>query len=99
VASGGTPAAGVAAVVLVGGAGGLIGSVLAKLVGDRHAHYLQEQIDPGGLLLWVRTRNREGERRAAEILRKIRDVTSTSTHSLLRPKRAGRHFVSPRTSE
>jgi hypothetical protein len=70
VASGGTLAAGIAAAALAGGAGGLIGSVLAKLVGDRHAHYLQEQIDRGGLLLWVRTWNREDERRAAEILRK-----------------------------
>jgi len=70
VASGGTLAAGIAAAALAGGAGGLIGSVLAKFVGDRHAQYLQEQIDHGGLLLWVRTWNREDERRAAEILRK-----------------------------
>jgi hypothetical protein len=69
-ASGGTLAAGIAAAALAGGAGGFIGSVLAKLVGDGHAHYLQEQIDRGGLLLWVRTWNVEDESRAAEILRK-----------------------------
>jgi hypothetical protein len=70
VASGGTLAAAIAAAALAGGTGGLVGSVLAKFVGDHHAHYLQEQIDHGGLLLWVRTWNLEDEKRAAEILRK-----------------------------
>ena len=70
VASGGTLAAIIAAAALAGGAGGLIGSILAKWVGDHHAHYLQEQIDRGGLLLWVRTWNVEDEKRAVEILKK-----------------------------
>ena len=70
VASGGTLAAAIAAAALAGGAGGLIGSILAKWVGDRHAHYLQEQMDRGGLLLWVRTWDAELEKRAVEILRK-----------------------------
>jgi hypothetical protein len=70
VVSGGTLAAGIIAAVLAGGAGGLIGSILAKWVGDHHAHYLQEQMDRGGLLLWVRTWDAEDEKRAVEILRK-----------------------------
>jgi len=70
VASGGTLAAAIAGTALAGGAGGLIGSVLAKLVGDHHAHHLQEQLDHGGLLLWVRTWNAEDEKGAVEILRK-----------------------------
>jgi hypothetical protein len=70
VVSGGTLAAGITAAVLAGGAGGLIGSILARWVGDHHAHYLQEQMDRGGLLLWVRTWDAEDERRAVEILRK-----------------------------
>src|SRR4029434_3426672 len=70
VASGGTLAALVATAALAGGAGGLIGSILAKWVGDHHAHYLQEQMDRGGLLLWVRTWDAEDERRAVEILSK-----------------------------
>ena len=70
VASGGTLAAAIAAAVLAGGVGGLVGSILAKWVGDRHAHYLQEQMDRGGLLLWVRTWDAEDEKRAVEILRK-----------------------------
>jgi hypothetical protein len=70
VASGGTLAAIIAAAALAGGGGGLIGSVLAKWVGDHHAHYLQEQINRGGLLLWVRTWQGEDEKRAVEILEK-----------------------------
>jgi hypothetical protein len=70
VASGGTIAAVIAAAALAGGTGGLIGSVLAKWVGDRHAHHLQEQIERGGLLLWVRTRDLEKEERAVDVLRK-----------------------------
>jgi hypothetical protein len=76
VASGGTLTAIVAAVALAGGTGGLLGSVLAKWLGDHHADYLQEQIDRGGLLLWVRTRQAEDQRRAVEILKRhsSRDV-------------------------
>lgn len=70
VASGGTLAAAVAAAALAGGAGGLIGSFLAKWVGDHHAHYLQEQLDHGGLLLWVRTWDAQDEKRAVEIMRR-----------------------------
>ena len=70
VATGGTLATVVAATALAGGTGGLIGSVLAKWVGDGHAHQLQEQIDRGGLLLWVRTWSVEDELRAVEILKR-----------------------------
>ena len=70
VASGGTLAAVIAAATLAGGTGGLIGLVLAKWVGNHHAHYLQEQIDRGGLLLWVRTWNAADEKCAVEILKK-----------------------------
>jgi hypothetical protein len=61
---------------LAGAAGGLIGSILAKRLGDHHAHYLQEQLDRGRLLLWVRTWDPEHENRAVEILSKCsaRDV-------------------------
>lgn len=71
VASGGTLAAAIAAAVLAGGAGGLIGSVLAKWIGSHHAHYLQGQIEHGGLLLWVRTWTLADEERAVKILKKF----------------------------
>lgn len=70
VASGGALAAAIAATALAGGTGGLVGAVLAKWVGVHHAHYLTEQMNRGGLLLWVRTPTAEGEKRAVEILRK-----------------------------
>lgn len=68
VASGGTLAGAIIAAVLAGGAGGFIGSTLARLIDERHAHHLQEQLDRGGLLLWVRTVDSEHEARATEIL-------------------------------
>jgi len=81
VASGGTLAAAIAAAAMAGGAGGLIGSVLAKMVGDHHAHYLQEQLDHGGLLLWVRTGDQEHELRARNILSK-HSAHDVHTHAL-----------------
>jgi outer membrane lipoprotein SlyB len=54
--------------VLVGAAGGLLGTGLAELVGHRRAAYFQEQLDRGGLLLWVRTWDKSREQRAVEIL-------------------------------
>ncbi len=66
--AGGTLAAVTAAAAAGMGAGGLIGSLLAKWVGDHHAHYLQEQLDHGGLLLWVRTWDADDENRAVKIL-------------------------------
>jgi hypothetical protein len=68
VATGGTLALVIAAAALAGGVGGLLGSLLARWVGDHHAHYLQEQLDHGGLLLWVRTWNPDKEKRALKIL-------------------------------
>jgi hypothetical protein len=70
VMSGGALAAAVTAAVLAGGAGGLVGSVLARLVGHHHAAYLQDQIENGGLLLWVRAWNESDEARALEIITK-----------------------------
>jgi outer membrane lipoprotein SlyB len=54
--------------VLAGGAGGLLGTGLAELVGHRRASYFQEQLDRGGLLLWVRAWDAHREQKAVEIL-------------------------------
>jgi hypothetical protein len=70
VMSGGALAATIAAAVLAGGTGGLIGSVLAHWVGHHHAVYLGKQIENGGLLLWVRAWNPSDEARALEIIGK-----------------------------
>lgn len=69
VASGGALAAAAGAALVGGTAGGMIGSALAGLVGDKHANYIEEQLDHGGLLLWVRTRDAAHEARASKILR------------------------------
>lgn len=79
VASGGTIAALIGAAVVAGGTGGVLGTLLAKWVGNHHADYLQDQIDRGGLLLWVRARDDENERRAREILR-ARSGNDVHTH-------------------
>lgn len=83
-AAGGTLAALVGAAALGGGTGGLAGTWLAKLLGDQHAQRIQEQLDHGGLLLWVRTWDAEDESRAVEILNNHsgRDV---HVHSLEAP--------------
>ena len=70
VASGGALATVIAAAGVAGGAGGAIGVALAKLLEKHHADHLQTQIDHGGLLLWVRTRDATHEDRAQEILRR-----------------------------
>jgi hypothetical protein len=70
VASGGTMAALIAGAAAGGGGGGLIGTFLARFIGQHHARYLQEHLDKGGLLLWVRAADADHERRAIEILRR-----------------------------
>jgi hypothetical protein len=68
VASGGALAAAITAAAIGGGAGGMAGIGLSSFISQHHADYLQEQLDKGGLLLWVRTRDAAHEERAKEIL-------------------------------
>jgi hypothetical protein len=77
VAAAGATLAGMAAAAAIGGGvGGLFGASLAKLIGDRYARHIEEQLKHGGLLLWVGVRDAEREKRAVEILsrRSGRDV-------------------------
>jgi hypothetical protein len=62
--------AGIVAAAITGTAigGALIGTVLARWLGEHHAKNLSEQLEHGGLLLWVRTRNKEQEDAALRIL-------------------------------
>lgn len=68
VASGGPLAATLAALAVGGGVGGAIGGILAGWLGRQYAHHIEEQLDHGGLLLWVRTWNEQDEKSAVEIL-------------------------------
>jgi hypothetical protein len=70
VISGGALAATLMAAMVAGGAGALLGSILAQLVGRRHAEYLQRQLERGGLLLWVRAWEQADEPLAISIMRK-----------------------------
>lgn len=68
--AGGPIALTIAAVAAAGAAGGLIGTVLATFLDKHHADYLQEQLDHGGLLLWVRARDEAHGQEAVTILKK-----------------------------
>jgi hypothetical protein len=68
VATGGSILAVLVGAAVAGGAGGALGAGLAKLVGDQHAKHIQEQLNHGGLLLWVRTWDGADEERAVAIL-------------------------------
>lgn len=74
--SGGTILGALVVATVVGGAGSIVGALLAKWLGDHHGRYLQTQIDHGGLLLWVRTRDAAAQERALDVLRRhsSRDV-------------------------
>jgi hypothetical protein len=65
-------AAAVAAGVGVAAAGGVggLGALLGRLYGQGQDRLVQEQIDRGGVLLWVRTRDAAAETRALDILRR-----------------------------
>ncbi len=67
-ASGGTLATILAGAAAAGSGGALIGAVLGEFIDEHHASYLQQQLDHGGLLLWVRTRDEPREKTAKEIL-------------------------------
>ena len=70
IASGGTLLGGVAIAAIAGGAGGTVGATLACIVGHEHAKHLNEHVNRGGLLLWVRTRDVEAEKKALDVLRR-----------------------------
>jgi hypothetical protein len=68
VASGGTLAAVITAAAIAGGGGGLLGGWAAGFLGRDQAQALQQQLDHGGLLLWVHVRDAAHAERATEIL-------------------------------
>lgn len=70
ISAGATVPMAIAAAVLAGGTGAAIGGALARLVGREHAWHMQQHLDHGGLLLWVRTNGAEQERAALQTLRR-----------------------------
>ncbi len=70
IAAGGPLAVAAAAAVIGGGAGALIGAFLAGYVGKQYARHIEEQLEHGGIVLWVNLRDAAHEERATQILRK-----------------------------
>lgn len=59
----------IGAAVLGSVGGGTIGAILTKVLGDRYSNHIEQQIEKGGLLLWVRTPDENKECLAVTILR------------------------------
>jgi hypothetical protein len=70
VMTGGVVALAAGAAVLAAGGVGAAGALVGRAAGEEEKDFLQEQIDRGGVLLWVRIRDAEAERRALDILRR-----------------------------
>lgn len=58
----------VGAAAIGGLGGGSIGAFLTRLMGDRYNRHIEEQIEKGGLLLWVRTPDIEKEEAAKQVM-------------------------------
>lgn len=80
--------AGVVAAAITGAAlgGALLGTVLSHWMDKRHADWLQEQLDRGGLLLWVRTPDPESQQQALSILQQ-HSAHDVHLHKLPAPSR------------
>jgi hypothetical protein len=55
--------------VIAASSGALLGAALGRLMHERYATRVQEQLARGGLLLWVNVRNAREENVALEVLR------------------------------
>jgi hypothetical protein len=64
-----TLAASIAAVAIGGSPAAVLGILLARREGKRHKEYYANQIEHGGMLLWVRVRDDAHEKMAVEILK------------------------------
>jgi len=83
-ASGGTIVTAFIAAAVIGAVCTVIGIVLARVLARRQAQRLSEQLERGGLLLWVRTPTPEDERRAIEALR-VNGADDVHIHDLPKP--------------
>ena len=64
-----TLAVSAAAVAIGGGPAAVVGTLLARRVGKQHKDYYANQIDHGGILLWVRVKDKKAEDLAVGILK------------------------------
>lgn len=68
IATGGALALAVAIAAAAGVGGGMLGTRFGRSLDTRYTQWLGQQQRRGGILLWVRTRDGEAEKRAGEIL-------------------------------
>ena len=68
VASGGSLAFALAALLLAGAAGASLGGLLARTIARHHHDAVTAQVAQGGLLLWVRVRSLAQEKKAIQLL-------------------------------
>ncbi|PRY71403.1 hypothetical protein [Marivita geojedonensis] len=64
-----TLAASIAAIAIGGSPAAVIGTLLARRVGQQHKDYYTNQINHGGILLWVRVKDKEREELAVKIMK------------------------------
>jgi hypothetical protein len=64
-----TLAASIAAIAIGGSPAAVIGTLLARRAGKHHSDYYADQIRHGGILMWVRCRDKEREDLAVKILK------------------------------
>jgi hypothetical protein len=69
VATGGVAAATVAAAAAAGSVGA-VGALFGRQLGEEQESFLEAQLARGGVLLWVRARDADAERRALEVLQR-----------------------------
>lgn len=69
-AAGGALGAAIAAALVLGGGGGIIGATLAQLIGSAEATWVQAQMEHGGMLLWARAWDDLKEKTAIDIMQR-----------------------------
>ena len=70
-ATGGALALAIAAAFVGGAAGAGLGAIFTAAIARHRAVDVQEQVDKGGLVLWVRVPDAEAEKRAVAVLNKV----------------------------
>lgn len=70
IAAGGPLGVAVGAAAVGGGAAAMVGAILASFVSKKYARHIEEQLEHGGIVLWVNLRDAAHEERATEILSK-----------------------------
>lgn len=84
VAAGGTALDALIAAAIVGAAVGAAAYMLVRHLEGRHRRYLTQQIERGGIPLWVRCPDRDCEQRAIEILRR-HGASDVHSHAITPP--------------